>query len=128
MNSVTLIGNLGKDPEAKVTPSGKKVCNFSLATNDRNNVSWHNITAWEKTAELCEQYLSKGSKVGIQGRIQYRSWENENGVTQRATDIIVDRVEFLDSKKPGSDFDVSQSLIGEQAQRLTEEHGEVLPF
>ena len=108
MNSVTLIGNLGKDPEVKVTPSGKKVCNFSLATNDRNDVSWHNITAWEKTAELCEQYLSKGSKVGIQGRIQYRSWENENGVTQRATDIIADRVEFLDSKKSGSDFGNSE--------------------
>lgn len=99
MNKVLLIGNLGKDPELKYTPNGKSVCNFSLATNDRNDVSWHNIVAWEKTAELCSQYLSKGSKASIEGRIQYRTWENENGITMRSTDIVAERVEFLETKK-----------------------------
>ena len=126
MNKVILCGNLGKDPETKTIQSGKLVCNFSLATNDRNDVSWHNITAWEKTADLCVRYLSKGSKVAIEGRLQYRTWENENGIKQRVTDIIADRVEFLDSKKAGSDFNNGDSYS--QPAPVQQEAEEVLPF
>ena len=98
VNKVILCGNLGKAPVVRETAGSKKVCNFTLATSDRKNVEWHNIVAWEKTAELCAQYLSKGSKVLIEGRIQTRSWENENGVTQYKTEIVADRVEFLSTK------------------------------
>lgn len=126
MNKVILIGNLGKAPETKTIQSVKQVCNFSLATNDRNDVSWHNITAWEKTADLCVKYLSKGSKVAIEGRLQYRTWENENGIKQRVTNIVADRVEFLDSKKSGSDFGNSESYS--QPAPIQQEPKEDLPF
>ncbi len=99
MNKVILIGNLGSDPESRQTKSGKSVCNFSLATNERSGgedkTEWHKITAWEKTAELCSQYLVKGKKVAIEGSIRTRSWENNEGETKYTTEIHAHRVEFL---------------------------------
>lgn len=98
MNKVILIGNLGSDPETRQTNSGKSVCNFSLATNeksgDEDKAEWHKIVAWEKTADLCQQYLAKGRKVAVEGSIRTRSWDKD-GVTQYTTEIHAHRVEFL---------------------------------
>jgi len=101
VNKVILIGNLGKDPEIKTLESGKKVGNFSLATSekrgDETKTEWHNITVWEKTAEIAEKYLKKGSKIYLEGKIQTDVYEVE-GVKKYAVKIIASNFTMLDSK------------------------------
>jgi single-strand DNA-binding protein len=103
VNRVFLVGNLGKDPEVKQLGTGTTVCNFSVATEYQaqggaSKTSWHNITAWSKTAEACSKHLRKGSKVCVEGRIDYREYEAKDGTGKRyATDIVADKVTFLSS-------------------------------
>jgi single-strand DNA-binding protein len=106
MNRVTLIGNLGKDPELRYTPSGTALAKFTLATNrkftDRDGqrqekTEWHRIVAWAKLAEICAQYLTKGKQVMIEGRIEYGSYEKD-GVKHYSTDIIAENMEMLGSR------------------------------
>ncbi len=106
LNKVILIGNLGKDPELKYTPSNQAVCTFSLATTEKwtdkqgqkqESTEWHNIVVWGKTAELANQYLKKGRSVYIEGKIQTRSWEDRDGVKKYRTEIIVTQMQFLGS-------------------------------
>lgn len=103
MNKVCLLGRLGKDPELKQTQSGMAVCNFSLATSSRvkggEKTQWHNIVAWDKTAETCANFLGKGRQVAIEGRIEYRDWEDKDGNKRTSTDIVAERIHFVDSKK-----------------------------
>lgn len=108
LNRVMLIGNLGKDPELSYTASGIAVAKFSLATGERwkdetgnlqERTEWHNIVVWRKLAEICGQYLKKGSRVYIEGRIQTRSWDDKNtGVKRYITEIIADNMLMLDAK------------------------------
>jgi single-strand DNA-binding protein len=90
-NRVTLIGNLGKDPETKTTDSGKKITHFTLATNDGykntegervNETTWHNIVAWNGLADIAGKFLKKGREVAVEGRIVYRTYEDKKGVTK----------------------------------------------
>jgi len=101
MNKFIAIGRLGKDPEVRTTPGGKTVANFSLATDsgygDKKVTQWHRIVAWEKTAELAQKYLHKGSKIFLEGEVQYGSYE-KNGLKHYTTDIVARNIEFLDSK------------------------------
>jgi single-strand DNA-binding protein len=103
MNLVVLIGNLGADPESRQTNSGKAVCNFSVATSRKvggeEQTEWHKIVAWEKTAELCQQYLKRGRKVCVQGSLRQRSWE-QDGTTRYSTEIHAFSVEFLSPAPP----------------------------
>jgi len=111
LNKVTLIGNLGKDPELSYTASGVAVAKFSIATNERwkdndgnvqERTEWHNIVAWRKLAEICGQYLKKGSKIYLEGKLQTRSWDDKNtGVKRYTTEIIADDLIMLDSKGAG---------------------------
>ena len=103
VNKVILIGNLGQDPELRTTGSGKSVCNLSIATSngkkgDEEVTEWHRVTVWEKQADFCNQYLSKGRQVYVEGRIQTRKYEDKEGVTKYATDIVAHTVQFLGSK------------------------------
>lgn len=108
LNKVTLIGNLGKDPELSYTTSGVAVAKFSIATGERwkddsgnmqERTEWHNIVAWRKLAEICGQYLKKGSKVYLEGKLQTRSWDDKNtGVKRYTTEIIAGDLIMLDSK------------------------------
>jgi len=112
LNKVTLIGNLGKDPELSYTPAGIAVAKFSVATNERwkdaegnaqERTEWHTIVAWRKLAEICGQYLKKGSKVYLEGKLQTRSWDDKNtGVKRYATEIIATDLIMLDSKQGGT--------------------------
>ncbi|MEO1266815.1 MAG: single-stranded DNA-binding protein [Myxococcota bacterium] len=104
LNKVTLIGNLGRDPELRYTGSGQAVANFTLATNERwmdkdNNpqerTEWHRIVVWGKQAETCEKYLSKGRQVYCEGRLQTREWEDDNKNKRYTTEIVASRVLFL---------------------------------
>ena len=109
VNKVILIGNVGSDPELKYTTSGAGVTNFSVATNetwtDKNTgerqerAEWHRIVAWGKLAEICNQYLRKGSKVYIEGRLQTRSWEGQDGQKRYTTEIVAGEMQMLDSRE-----------------------------
>jgi single-strand DNA-binding protein len=101
MNKILLIGRLGKDPETRTTPGGKSVANFTMATDsgygEKRVTQWHRIVAWEKTAELAQKYLHKGSKIFLEGEVQYGSYE-KNGQTHYTTDIVARNIQFLDAK------------------------------
>ena len=101
MNKVILTGRLTKDVDVKYTQNGKCVALFSMAVNGfkKEDVYFFNIVAWNKTAELCGNYLTKGSKVLIEGQLTTRSYEDNNGSKKTVTEIIASNVEFLESKK-----------------------------
>ena len=101
MNHVVIIGNLTRDIELKYTQSGKAVANFTLAVADRFNkekTDFLDFVVWEKRAELCATYLSKGKKAGVVGRISTRSYETQDGQKRKVTEIVVDEIEFLSPK------------------------------
>lgn len=103
MNIAIVVGNLGVEPELRYTKSGTAVANFTLATTNKYNgeekTDWHKIVVWGDQAENVAKYLSKGQKAGVQGRIQYVTYEDKEGVKQYRTEIVADRVQFLSSKK-----------------------------
>lgn len=110
VNRVTLVGHLGNDPDLRHTDGGTAVANFSLATNERwkdksgeqkEHTEWHRIVAWGKTAELCKEYLHKGSQVYIEGKLQTRSYQDKDGVTKYTTEVVVNQVQFLGKKEGG---------------------------
>lgn len=107
LNRMQLIGNLTRDPEMKQIPGGQVVTSFGVATNfswkdqsgaQQNKTEFHNVVAWRKLAEICGQYLKKGSKVFVEGRLQTRDWEGEDGVKRYRTEIVADNMIMLDSK------------------------------
>ena len=122
LNEVQLIGNLGADPEHKVIGSGTSVCDLRVATTRRfkqgeewtDETEWHRVTVWGKQADSCNQYLHKGSKVHIAGRIKTEKWEDKDGNQRYTTKIIAQRVIFLDSK--GDRQGGSQPSSGERKQ------------
>lgn len=106
VNKVIIVGNLGKDPELKRTPSGAPVTDFSVATTERftdksgnrkEETEWHNVVLWNKLAENASQYLRKGSSVYIEGKLKTRSWD-DNGQKRYRTEIIASAMQFLDGK------------------------------
>ena len=115
INKVILIGNLGKDPEVKYTPQGTPVAKLTIATNERfkdkagdwqDRTEWHNVVLWQRLAEIAGEYLKKGGKVFIEGRLQTRSWEDQQGQKRYTTEIVASTVQFLGS--PG-ERDTSQT-------------------
>jgi single-strand DNA-binding protein len=106
LNRVQLIGNLGKDPESRYTPTGRKFCSFSMAVNRRwktgegetkESTDWFNIQAWGKLGEICQEYLKKGSLVYLEGRLQTDRYEHE-GETRYFTKVIARQVQMLDRR------------------------------
>jgi single-strand DNA-binding protein len=104
VNKAILIGNLGKDPDLRYTPSGQPVASFSLATSEKwrdkdgvqqDRTEWHNIVVWGRQAEIAKEYLSKGRQVYIEGRIQTRSWDDKDGNKRYTTEIVANTVRFL---------------------------------
>ena len=102
-NKAILIGNLGKDPETRFTPSGLAVTNFSIATSEKIKeevkTEWHRIVTFGKLAEICGEYLFRGKQVYIEGRIQTRSWEDQNGVKRYTTEIVASEMLMLSSRE-----------------------------
>jgi len=111
LNKVMLIGNLGKDPEVKFTPSGMAVAKFTVATNERfkdksgewqDRTEWHSIVAWQRLAEIVGEYLKKGQKVYIEGRLQTSSWEDKNsGEKKYRTEIVASDMVMLGGRGEG---------------------------
>ena len=107
VNKVILVGNLGKDPELRYTPSGQAVATFSLATNRRwkdkegqmqDQTDWHNIVTWGRQAEIAKEYLKKGSPIFIEGRIQYRAYNDRDGNKRNITEIVAQSLQMLGRK------------------------------
>src|ERR1039457_7701903 len=111
VNKVILLGNVGKDPEIRSTPGGTMVANFSLATSDRfqdqqgnwqDRTEWHNLVAFKRTAEIVRDYVKKGSKLYVEGRIQTRSWDDKEGAKHYKTEIIINDLSLLSGRDEGS--------------------------
>lgn len=107
LNKAMLIGNLGADPELRYTQSGVAVASFNVATTRRwkdqegqqqEETEWHRIVAWQRLGEICDEYLHKGSKVYIEGRLQTRKWQDQNGNDRYTTEIVASNVLFLTPK------------------------------
>jgi single-strand DNA-binding protein len=110
LNKVMLIGNLGRDPEIRYTQAGSAVANFSLATTDRwtdrqgqrqERTEWHDIVAFDRLADLAQNYLKKGKSVFIEGRLQTRSWEDPQGQKRYRTEVVANGMQFLDARPQG---------------------------
>jgi single-strand DNA-binding protein len=108
LNRAQLIGNLTRDPELRYTPNGTAVCSFGLATNrswktdageKHDEAEFHNIVAWNKLAELCSQFLVKGRKVYVEGRLSTRTWTGQDGAQRNRTEIVISDMILLDSNR-----------------------------
>ena len=111
LNKVMIIGRLGRDPEMRYTPSGRPVTTFSVGTNRswntangerRTETEWFNVVAWSSLAEICKQYLLKESQVYIEGRLQTRHWEDNEGLKHSAVEIVANEMIMLDERRESS--------------------------
>lgn len=107
VNKVIILGNVGADPELRYTPGGAAVTNFNIATNEswtdnnsekQERTEWHRIVVWGRLAEICNQYLRKGSKVYVEGRLQTRSWEGQDGQKRYTTEVVAREMQMLDGR------------------------------
>lgn len=131
LNRVQLIGNLTRDPELRYTPSGSAVCSFSLATNrswttdtgeKKEEAEFHRIVAWNKLAELCSQFLTKGRKVYLEGRLSTRNWNAQDGTQKTTTEIIINDMILLDNKgKSEGETEVHEEPVEEKKKSKKEE-------
>jgi single-strand DNA-binding protein len=122
LNKVQIIGNLGRDPEMRYTPNGKPVTSFTVAVSRSwlkpegervEKTEWFNVVAWERLAEICNQYLTKGSAVYVEGRLETRSWEAENGQKHFRTEIIANEVIILDKRGRAGEEELGEAALSE---------------
>ena len=114
INKVILIGNLGRDPETRYTQNQQPIANFSLATSEgwtdratnerRERTEWHRVVCFARLAEICGEYLRKGSKVYIEGSLRTRSWEGQDGQTRYSTEVVAREMQMLDSRGEGGGY------------------------
>ncbi len=141
LNKAMIIGNLTRNPETRTTPSGQTVCSFGVATNrvwtnaqgqKQESVEFHNIVAWGKLAEICSQYLNKGRKVYVEGRLQTREWEGQDGTRRNRTEIVAENMIILDRAPTNSPqtAPAAQENIESPEQENSEEEIKVenIPF
>jgi single-strand DNA-binding protein len=122
LNKVTVIGNVGNEPEMRFTPNGKPVTSFSVATNwvytspegeRKQETEWFSVVAWNRLAEQCNQFLAKGKLVYVEGRLHTRSWEGQDGLQHTKMEVIANRVIFLDRKGGASpDEKMEEGSVG----------------
>jgi single-strand DNA-binding protein len=142
VNKVILVGNLGKDPEVKYTPNGTPVAKFSLATNEKfksrsgewqERTEWHNIVAWQRLAEIVGEYVKKGSKLYIEGKLQTSSWEDrQSGQMKYRTEICARELVLLGPRENGNDDRPPAHHEGEEDEPVHAGRGEItdedIPF
>ena len=117
-NKVIIMGNLTRDPEIRYNPSGKAVATLSIAVNKRSgrgeegkdDVSFFDVVVWEKQAETCAQYLAKGSAVLVEGRLQQRRWETDDGQKRSKVEIVAQNVQFMPKKQQGAEAAMDESI------------------
>jgi single-strand DNA-binding protein len=139
VNKVILLGNLGADPETRFTPSGTQVVTVSLATSDtgidksgerRERTEWHRLVLWRRLAEIAGQYLRRGSRVYVEGKLQTRSWEDVKGQRHYMTEVVVSDLQLLDSPSGPAEMDLSYARQESRpaAGEAVEEVAAELPF
>ena len=123
LNKVMILGRLGQDPELKYTPSGAAVCNFSVATTEswtdksgqkQERTEWHRIVVWGKLGELCNQYLSKGRQAFVEGTLQTRSWEGQDGSKRYTTEINAKNVQFIGGQASAGKGDYGRNEMSQE--------------
>ncbi len=128
LNKVIIIGNLGRDPEMRYTASGKPITTFSVATSRtwvtsdgerREATEWFNVVAWNNLAEICNQFLRKGSRVYVEGHLQTRNWEDEKGCRHYRTELVANEMLILDNRNQNQ---------RQERQDYEEDEGPDLPF
>ena len=131
VNKVILIGNLGNDPDVRFTPNGSAVANLSVATSEswtdkntgqrQDRTEWHRVVVFGKLAEICQQYLRKGSKVYLEGKLQTRKWQDQNGQDRYSTEVVIDsfsgQMQMLDSRQDGAGMGVPMGGGYQQQQQ-----------
>jgi single-strand DNA-binding protein len=135
VNRVTLVGNLGSDPEVKYMPSGDAVANVSIAVADDykddqgkmvEQTEWIRLVAFKKRAELMGEYLKKGSKVYVSGKMKTRKWQDDKGADRYATEVVVNEVQFLSPREDGAP--PNQQPVQAQTQSFDEFDDQETPF
>lgn len=134
LNRVQIIGNVTRDPEMRYTPNGQAVCSFSVATNRRwkgsdgtnqEATEFHNVVAWRKVAEIIAQYVKKGNKIYIEGRLQTRNWEGQDGTKRNRTEIVMEDFVFLTPKGSAS---APETTVGADVEEFpTKDKEDTLP-
>lgn len=137
LNRVQLIGNLTRDPELRYTPQGTAVCTFGMATNrgwvteageKKEEAEFHQVVTWNKLAEICSQFLTKGRKVFIEGRLQTRQWTAQDGTARQRTEIVASDMIILDNKgKPGEEMPEELAVESAPAEVPAEEEAPAKP-
>lgn len=128
VNKVILIGNLGQEPEVKYMPSGAAVCNMTVATTDawsdkssgerQERTEWHRVVLFRRLAEVAGEYLHKGSKVYIEGRLQTRKWQDKNGQERYTTEIVANDMQMLEARSSGTaEFDTQPATFPDNEPR-----------
>ena len=139
VNKVILVGNLGQDPEKRVTGTGQSVTNFSIATTDRwtdkagqkqEKTEWHKIVVWGQQGDNCAQYLAKGRQVYIEGGLRTRKWDDKDGNTRYTTEVVAQRVQFLGGGASGTrnTNEATPSLESNATPSLGGTGGDDIPF
>lgn len=135
VNRITVIGNLGSEPEMRFTPSGRPVTSFHVATNWRyttpegerkEETEWFTVVAWGRLAEQCNQFLTKGRLVYIEGRLRMRSWDGQDGQRRSRNEIVADRVKFLD-RQGGAPAGAAAGAAAGEPKAEESETGEFAP-
>jgi single-strand DNA-binding protein len=141
VNKLILIGNVGRDPEMRITPSGQSVTSFSVASNrryktasgeQREETEWFNCQAWGKLAEVCNAYLTKGQQVYIEGRLKSRTYQTQNGETRFSNDVTVNEFQFLgkrtDQASPDDASAMDDDSATDDSQGIAEDRTDDLPW
>ena len=133
VNKAIIIGNLGADPELRTTDMGSNVANFNVATTERwkdqngqnqESTEWHRIVAWNRLADICGQYLMKGSRVYIEGKIKTRKYTDQNGIEKYITEVVAREMKMLDSKgQPNETVAMAQDVFSQPKQQSFDEQG-----
>jgi len=133
VNRVIIVGNLGQDPEVKFLPNGNAVANFTVATSEtwkdkqtgeqKEKTEWHRVVIYQRLAEIAGEYLKKGSKVYLEGKLQTRKWQNQQGADQYTTEIVVNEMQMLDSRGQGQSGGSQQQGGGFQQQSTPQSGG-----
>jgi single-strand DNA-binding protein len=123
LNKIMIIGNLGRDPEMRYTPSGKPVTTFSVATSrtwstsdgeKREETEWFNVVAWSSLAEICKQYLAKGQQVYIEGRLQTRHWDDQEGNKHTSVEIVANEMIILSERRESGESSTEAESIDDE--------------
>ena len=128
MNTISLTGGLTRDPELRSTPSGKSVCDMRLAVTrprSRDKSDYFDVVAWEGLADTCATHLEKGRQIAVNGRVEYREWETEDGTKRSAYSVIADQVDFLDRAR---DHDTTNQGPLPASDPAQDPSGEPVPF